>query len=304
MFNLFNKQPINYKEYTADELFNQLINDINDIKLTNNNLKDENTKLKNTINDIQLNIQLDNKQKNNFIIKYNNDINNLKDENIQLKNIINNFQLDNQNNKIQLDNRFNKIKIILNKKFNEFVELNKLMSLTHTYLCQLRNFHHNPIENIENRLGNNRLCMNLYLYYVFIQLFKNYKNIILSNELYNLIINFIKSIDESILDYWWGTKNNFNIHCLVPVIEPNSNETIHIHTSKLLYKKYIIPDPAIEDFYDYYMNLEFVNNGTKYNKIYLIKLLTVLNKIIVPYVNSRVYIDNIDINLINYNELI
>ena len=100
MFNLFNKQPINYKEYTDDELFNQLINDINDIKLTNNNLKDENTKLKNTINDIQLNIQLDNKQKNNFIIKYNNDINNLKNENSKLKNDINDIQL-----YIQLDNK-------------------------------------------------------------------------------------------------------------------------------------------------------------------------------------------------------
>jgi len=260
MFNLFNKQPITS------------IQPINSINLYSPKLESK---------DIQLNIELENKNKNIKKIIFAKKIN----ENIQV-NI--NIQLENK----QINNKNKNIKkIIFTKKFNELIELNKLMLSTHIYLNQMNKYLDKLQYEIllmdcyDPHLNMKLLCLetnlykykhsdtvykpfiNLRIYYEFIKLFKNYKNIILSNELYNIIIIFIKKIEIVIANYIkYNTINETN-YFVQTLLTDNNYETI---------------------------------NNTIYNKTYLVKILLILNKMIVPIVNTHYY----DLILTNCNEII
>jgi len=166
MFNLFNNKQTIYNEYTIDELFNKIINDMNDIKLTNDKLLTENIKLKEDIKLVNNKLENENIKINDDIknVKYKleNNNNNSSIEHIRLKETVRltNNKLENvrlTNNKLENEN----IKInedIINVKYKlendnnnsaiEHIRLKETVRLTNNKL-------ENDIKQINNKLENN-----------------------------------------------------------------------------------------------------------------------------------------------------
>ena len=244
-------------------------------------------------------------------------INKLENENNKLKNnydIINNkFK---EYKKICLYNQFYINKNIFSKKFNELIEFNKLILTTHIRLAELdyeqNYYNHLFTTNYQCIILGERMCLesydefiNLLSKYNFTNLFKITKKNIIIYKLYGLLIRVIKYIEIQIIKCVNYTFNQISI-------STNNKEDIRpeIIDNEIIYYRINWITNNCKIIYNNYEKRNNININEFTQKQYFIKILTSLNKILIPYLiynydDTHSYLGDLKYSAIYklYNEL-